>query len=357
MDLDASSLSMTFTCKNNLIFKKMKHKKLFAVVMSVVMMSGIFFSCSSDENEVFEPSNTSVSDSLVKSEHYQLLQNLQTLNDDLSASLCVTKGKRWKSFWQAVGDFFLADTNGFLSGAVKGGMKGLASGSWTDTAIGILTQGTASAVEASVETVKGYFNRTTKGVVDSSSDALFSSDLKDIEKGYAYMKAHPDSVDKILDREGINLISIELPEEYGDDAKYVASMHNAILYILDHGIDDENFVPELSKEEEQIFHSPEFIEWFNNTMKLYETDEWKDANMEMVEFQIHKLFSDAVLECVEDINDLIKVVNEYIRVIEADESISTDQKRIIYTSLTVATYSFQHWDSVFGFEKMSEQAN
>lgn len=335
----------------------MKQKLLFTVAICMVVMSGIFFSCSSDDNEVFEPSKTSVSDTLIEREHYQLIQNLQTLNNDLSASLSVTKGKGWIFFWQTFGDICLADAKGFLDGALDGIEKGLESGGLAGAAIGALHTGITTSVRASVKTAKGYLDGSVRAVVDSSCDSLFSSDQKDIEKGYAYLTTHPDTVDKILNYEGADHISIELPEEYGDDAKYVASMHNAILYILDHGIDDEDFVPELSDEDERIFHSPEFIEWFNNTTKLYETDEWKEANMEMIECQVHKLFSDAVLECVEDINDLIKVVNEYIRVIEADESLSANQKRIIYISLTVATYSFQHWDYVFDFNGMYEKAN
>lgn len=335
----------------------MKQKLLFTMTICMVVMSGIFFSCSSDDNEVVAPQSTSVADSLIKSEHYQLIQNLQMLNNDLSASLSVTKGSRWKYFWRSFGDICLSDAKGFLQGALDGIEKGMESGGLAGAAAGALHTGTVTSVNASVKTAKGCLDGAVKAVIDSPYDSLFSSDQKTIERGYAYLNAHPDTVDKILNYEGADYISLELPEEYGDDAKYVASMHNAILYVLDHGISDEDFVPELSEEDERIFHSPEFIKWFDDTKKLYETEEWKEANMEMIECQIHKLFSDAVLEYVENIDDMMKVVNAYIKVIEADESLSANQKRIIYISLTVATYSFQHWDSVLDFNGMCGMAN
>lgn len=335
----------------------MKQKLLFTVAICMVVMSGIFFSCSSDENEVVAPRSTSVADPLIKSEHYLLIQNLQTLNNDLSASLAVTKGKRWTFFWNTFSDICRADAKGFLLGAAAGAVGGIAGGV-AGVAGGALTIGTAGAIAGSAIKASTYLdNKSTRSVADSTCNPFRSFEQKDVERGYSYLNTHPDTVEKILNYEGADYISLELPKEYEDDAKYVASMHNAILYILEQGIDDEDFVPELSEEDERLFHSPEFVEWFDDTKKLYETNEWKEADMEMIECQIHKLFSDAVLECVENIDDMMKVVNAYIKVIEADESLSANQKRIIYISLTVATYSFQHWDYVFDFNEMCEKAN
>lgn len=330
-----------------------KNNLLIAACFAATLVISIV-SCSSDADV---KDDYMTQQSISSTGNDELVQNLREFNSRFSGTHSMTRGARWKSFWRALTDFFVADGKGFISGITKGWKDGSEKAGIVGGAVAALDRGVCTSVGASLEVVDSRVNGSDTKAVPIASQEIQSSVLqRNIETEYAYLEAHLDTMCKAVEEEKLDEIAIEIPSECETVAKYVATMHNAILCRLDQCIDSTGTMQPIEYEEISVTELSMSSQDFDAIMEAYANGEWESLDEQLIETQVNRLFSEAVTESVCDIYDLVELVNGYMQIIEADDSLTEEQKEILYISLTISAYSFQHWDAVFDFESLFEEA-
>ncbi len=102
----------------------------------------------------------------------------------------------------------------------------------------------------------------------------------------------------------------------------------------------------LSEDEVEIIHSNSFTYNYDSYMKSHESYDldFAIANDFHKADRIVKLFFELYNSYPENMDDVNYIINEYIKVIESDKSISDVEKQSIYVAFAVTAYSSDYWD-------------
>lgn len=249
---------------------------------------------------------------------------LTTLNDSLIATQYGSRSI-W-SFFKKVCKVAYAD--------IKGAAAGFAFGTLIGGPTGAGICATICAVGASADEGEKVF---------ASRSACFSQ--SDIELAYVNTICNPN-VERDPDNYPVRM-DYEIPDEFKSCIQ-VGVIHNLTLNTLRNGEPYEYGIEDgLTQEELVILHSDVFQNQyadFMNDETSFDMDYSLSNNTK--EEYIVQLFLDVYKKYPLGVSDVSYIINEYSNIVENDSTLTFEQKRAIFTALSVAAYSTEYWDAV-----------
>lgn len=281
---------------------------------------------------------------------------LEMYNDTFMAQCAKTRGGRRLTV--AANDIQGA-VAGVLAGKTIAGIAGLASGG-TGSAVVIVGLGLINGAAASYTAYKRHsctyaveapeFFEFAKNIVDArfTKEAVDSSLLVKDQPFTGGDESSEQTFKKI-----------DLPEEYSY-LRTLGADHNAILLAANvdgdlstcesvrvHGLQQVQIKQEEKDDFDNAVNSPEFEECFNATMN--DILEGKclsslEACPERVK-QALQSYLDLFQTYPENVDELVKIANDYIKIIEENNEFTKDEKDLIYAGIMISVYSPQLWDN------------
>lgn len=294
--------------------------KKFLLLLPFSLCVLFLASCSNDE-VIVESNEISVENLSTLSTDSTIIR-LSCFNDSLIANASQSRG--FKDFFKKVFSVAFADIKGAVQGYKVGSLFG-PTGGW----IGAAVVGVGSSA------CEGF---------NQFSRAQLYIEQSDIELAYSITISDPlFETNKELIGERVNL---RIPTDFMEMDE-LGKVHNLTLYTLKNKdlqlADVSNcFTPE----ELTIIHSNEFTEFYSNHISSpnsYSLD-YALTNPDDKADYIIKLFLDLYSTYPSDSNDVEYIINEYIKIIEADKNITTEEKKVVYAALSMAGYSSDFWE-------------
>lgn len=285
-------------------------KKFSLLILFVAFVS----SCS-------QPEEVAVSDKQSKDE---LFVSLENFNDSILSTKTQTRG-----FLS-----FLSIATADIAGAYELGRIGAYAGSFFP-GYGTVIGGTVGAVAGGVGS--SYLAYCGCKMVKYPSDVYTN-----VKYVYTQMASKIDAT-KYVDTN----IKANFPGEYKEAVK-VGIQHNLMLDAVKNDSfkatrGSDNITP-LTKQEEYILNSPEFVSQYNSIMpRFYSSDVNKYITDDSKGAMVIKLFIEVYNKYPQDIDDVNLIINNYIERIEKNPSLTNEEKQLVYNGLAVAAYSFQYW--------------
>lgn len=324
-------------------------KKLI-LFLAFIAMYAVLSSCSSSNGE--EIAGTVASMEMNDS---RTLDALKSYNETLLNSCQQTRG------W---GKRLLV-----ASADIKGAVKGIDAGKTLASVVGAASGGTGAAVVvvgSGLIVGAAYSYLAYKGSTICSYPAQISDFLnysRKLVSGRIVVEGKTDSAtsrtdEAIFNPENEAYNNIELPQEFGY-LRTLGADHNAILLAanVDGELPTEESVTsanlgqvEVDEEEqdkfEQAINSPMFndsffaaIDEFNDE-KGFETLGCSDRVKQALQSYL-----DLFQTYPENVDELVKIANGYIKIIEENNEFTKDEKELIYSAIMVSVYSPQLWDN------------
>lgn len=250
---------------------------------------------------------------------------LKGLNENLMSVHQESRG--FWSFLKKICTIAYADAKGAFSGFGIGSMFGPA-GSW----IGAGVVGVGASINKGIEVFSANLSPLTQIVT-----------RHDVEAAYALAKSS-----NIIYNPTVlgNRVNINIPRKYSK-AIDLGKTHNMALHnYFTQDLSNVDIYNVLSEDEVEIIHSNSFTYNYDSYMKSHESYDldFAIANDFHKADRIVKLFFELYNSYPENMDDVNYIINEYIKVIESDKSISDVEKQSIYVAFAVTAYSSDYWD-------------
>ena len=303
----------------------MKSTKLMCLICILVagcaLAVGLITSCSRGQSINLPEDN---------SESSELIQTLEAVNDNFMANKTEIRGKGWGRKILRVLCVASADIGGAYEGGKIGGKVGALFGP-KGAIIGAGVGGTIGAVGASY----GAYCGTRSVTIDADYPLVVSA--------YSYMQENND-LKSLVPSEGILL---QIPKEYNRPIE-AGVEHNLMLSLLrEESSALSRHVNKLSDLELAVTESPEFQKAYNDCIQRAKAITFtpKPAGKDDLGQKVMNLFLNVYTEYPQDQADVNEIINKYISVIEKSSELSKEEKELIYSSLSVAAYSFKYWEN------------
>lgn len=287
------------------------------VFLLVIFITALISSCNKDSLTADGSNDTSTNPTL--------LSNLQKYNENLPL---VRAGRPSKGDWFGIAG---SDILGAYHGAKAGAYFGAVFGPHGATA-GSMICGLICGVGASY-TAYDHITRSQTENTDSLQTSIIS------------IYSHTNEIESLAENNTTE-ISISYDTHYDSISAKVAILHNIIL--------DELQNPELTLEEidlnaltpieSSIIESTEFQQFFNSNLSEIMTEQ---SLTDALSDNIIKLFFQALKDSAFDAASVNEIVNDYISIIENDNTMTTQEKEILYTAFSVACYSAVYWEDYY----------
>jgi len=319
-------LSSVLNNKKHLPFKKpMKSTKLMRLICILIagcaLALGTITSCSRAQS-INLPENDS--------ESSELIQTLEAVNDNFMANKSEIRGKGWGRKVLRVLYVATADIGGAYEIGKIGGKVGAVFGP-KGAVVGAAVGGTIGAVGASY------------GAYCSSRSVTIDADYPLVVSAYSYMQENKE-LKSLVPSEGV---SLQIPKEYNRPIE-AGVEHNLMLSLLrEESSTLSTHVNKLSDLERSVTESPEFQKAYNDCIQRAKeiTFTPKRAGKDDLGQKVMNLFLNVYTEYPQDQADVNEIINKYISVIEQSSELSKEEKELIYSSLSVAAYSFKYWEN------------
>lgn len=264
------------------------------------------------------------------SESSELIQTLEAVNNNFMVNKSEFRGKGWGGKVLRVLCVASADIGGAYEVGKIGGKVGALFGP-KGAVIGAAVGGTIGAVGASY----GAYCGTRSITIDADYPLVVSA--------YSYMQENKE-LKPLVPSEGI---SLQIPKEYNRPIE-AGVEHNLMLSLLrEESSALSSHVNKLSDLELSITESSEFQKAYNDCVQRAKAITFtpKRASKDDLGQKVMNLFLNVYTEYPQDQADVNEIINKYISVIEKSSELSTEEKDLIYSSLSVAAYSFKYWEN------------
>lgn len=309
--------------------------RFFSYVV-MICISFLFFSCVTDSWHSVEPSSFEKKSNMDETSYNELLESLAYYNDSLYCADTdgATRGRF--SWWDNWGhDVVVADGKGAFWGCLKGCFGGGSS---------MLSSAAIGAVCASVK--EGYQHLVDNWLAPHSWPFFREDDDYQYPVGQMQIE-HCVGLSKLdYDRADLCIDSIPAPIDscFASFCCRLGKLHNYSLAIINSEVDTLSIstqLPPFSEDELSILHSSDFTQFLyeiqHGQIDTSASDREKRINA------IFNLFSEAI-EILEDERDLLKITNDYTRIIKTYPSALTEnEQRSVYSAMVVCLYSHEFW--------------
>ncbi len=265
-----------------------------------------------------------------KIENSELVQTLKSVNNDFMANKQEVRGKGWGKKFLRVLCVATADVGGGYEIGKIGAKVGALAGPEGAVA-GAVIGGTIGAVGASY----GAYCGTRSVTVDEDFPLVISA--------YSYMQENKE-LKSLVSSEGI---ALQIPKEYKRPIE-AGIEHNFMLSLLrEKSANLSAHTNRLSKFERTVTESSEFKEAYNNCIERAKgiTFVPREASENEVGQKVMNLFLKIYSSYPQNQTDVNDIINKYISIIEPSTELSKEEKELIYSSLSVAAYSFKYWET------------
>lgn len=323
----------------------MKVKILALFAMIAVML---FASCSS-EGDI---------DKLVGPPYRTTVDKLYSYNNDIMyANGCTRAGG-------STGHLASADINGGRKGAKLG--WDISKGASTKVrAAAAATMGLISGAAASYIAFKQSSEKDSVAILKSPTEFLRFGKM--LIKNRSYVK----NDDKVTDKEDFEHASlgessiedkINLPEDF-EFIRPLGALHNEILVASNYEGDipvtysgqqvkiDSDISFEEEEQIEQLISSKEFETQYNEILSDIKVDKFGNVTFltpfdenDRVDMAL-KAYLELFDSYPENVDDVLKIANDYIRIIDESNEFSFEEKEMIYCAIMISIYSPQLWNN------------
>jgi hypothetical protein len=141
-----------------------------------------------------------------------------------------------------------------------------------------------------------------------------------------------------------NRVDVSCPVKFDTISTTIAVQHNLVLAKAEQleFTDYKSDLTKLTDLEKSISSTTEFDDDYN---ALVSSSEYMISNVESEVDKIMNLFIDAMCQQPQTLDEVNKIVNDYIAIVEKSESLSEDDRKMLYSAFTVAAYSFEYWET------------
>lgn len=332
-------------CINNKKVKIMKVKFLALFAMVAVMS---FTSCSSDGDI----------DKFVGPPYRTTVDRLYSYNDEVMLEKGCTRAGG------GGGRLAKADIKGGCEGA-KFGWNALKGASTKVKAASAATMGLIAGAAASYLAYKQSKEEAVTPTAKSATDFLRFGKMLVKNRGYEKndkKATAPDNIARVSIDDSTDCGNIILPNEF-EFIRPLGALHNEILVASNY----EGNLPvtysgqqvkldiDLSVEEEeqieQLIYSNEFETQYNEILSDIKVDKLGNVTFltpfdenDRVDMAL-KAYLELFDSYPENVNDVLKIANDYIRIIDESEEFSFEEKEMVYCAIMISIYSPQLWDN------------
>lgn len=165
----------------------------------------------------------------------------------------------------------------------------------------------------------------------------------EVEDAFSLVRLDPEF--DIKKEEMRNKVQIQIPVDYVE-AEELAQTHNMVLRLI-----NDNELPDsvngcgFTEEELAIMHSDYFKTGYADYIAHnidYDLD-YVVTDPNNKEEYVVQLFLNLYKNYPNDKDDLNYIITEYIRIIENDPNLTKDEKKMVYTAISMAGYSTDYW--------------
>lgn len=263
-------------------------------------------------------------------ESSELVQILESVNNDFMANKPEVRGKGWEAKFLQVLCVAAADVGGGYEIGKIGAKIGAFAGPKGAVA-GAVIGGTIGAVGASY----GAYCGTRSVTVNEDYPLVISA--------YSYMQENKE-LKSLVSSEGI---ALQIPKEYKRPVE-AGIEHNLMLSLLrEESANLSAHVNRLSNLERTVTESSEFKEAYNSCIERARAITFipREAAENEIGQKVMNLFLKIYSSYPENQTDVNDIINKYISIIEPSTELSKEEKELIYSSLSVAAYSFKYWET------------
>lgn len=263
-------------------------------------------------------------------ESSELVQILESVNNDFMANKPEVRGKGWEAKFLQVLCVAAADVGGGYEIGKIGAKIGAFAGPKGAVA-GAVIGGTIGAVGASY----GAYCGTRSVTVNEDYPLVISA--------YSYMQENKE-LKSLVSSEGI---ALQIPKEYKRPVE-AGIEHNLMLSLLrEESANLSAHVNHLSNLERTVTESSEFKEAYNSCIERARAITFipREAAENEIGQKVMNLFLKIYSSYPENQTDVNDIINKYISIIEPSTELSKEEKELIYSSLSVAAYSFKYWET------------
>lgn len=303
----------------------------------------LLIACTQGENSILSPSEISKPNEAEIVDDSKAIIELAHFNDSLIASRPQTKSF-FSSFRRACIVSF-ADLKGAVSGFVTTApVLGVKVGYTVAGIYGIAASAekvykeaynTNDPYAAGLKAIKMCRNGNHVLFNQIMSVYIGTTALKKVEEDYPY----------------INRVDINIPEEY-EESEDVAKVHNmAMSKLLNQECVDLATTQVLISPQDILYSYIDDEDFKVGFYKYLEREDSYDLSFDNSfctprERRILQLFLDLLNSYPEDMNDINFLINGYVKIIEEDKDITSEEKTAIYIAVSVAAYSTDLWNQV-----------
>ena len=305
-------------------------KKVLYLLLGILALS--LYSCTSEDTPPLPRMCQAPTDSS------ELLKALKCYNDSLSMNNnCVSR-----DFWQTtlrIGTVASADIAGAYElgkiGASIGsvfGPQGAAGGA----AVGGLIGGAGASYGA-------YCTTESMGSTESTSFTIPAQE----SVIRALMKLKEDRID--INLYYPNEIIIDLPTN-SIETMAIGAKHNAILdYLSEGNLSSTPLHRVLNNFEVSILNSPEFRKAYKEILLSYDLYDYTTfiINDATVADSVMRLYLESFNTSVKKHSDVESISKRYVSEVQKSSELTSNQKELIYISVSVAASSYERWAHVF----------
>ena len=323
----------------------MKVKFLALFAMAGVML---LTSCSSDGDI----------DKFVGPPYRTTIDKLYSYNDEIMLQKGCTRAG------SGAGRLTSADINGGCKGARWG--WNITKGSSTKVrAAAAATAGLLAGAAASYIAYKQSSDETNIPIAKSSVEFLRFSKMLIKNRGYEKDDKElrkPDNIVRVTIDDSTNCGNILLPEEF-EFIRPLGAMHNEILIASNYEGDipvtysgqqvkiDSDISFEEEKQIEQLISSKEFETQYNEILSDIKVDKFGNVTFltpfdekDRVDMAL-KAYLELFDSYPENVDDVLKIANDYIRIIDESNEFSFEEKEMVYCAIMISIYSPQLWNN------------
>ncbi|WP_449026178.1 hypothetical protein [Porphyromonas endodontalis] len=294
----------------------------FSCVVTLCTMLFVMSSSCSKDNSLKLPEE--------KIESSELVQTLESVNNDFMANKQEVRGTGWKKKFLRVLGVAAADIGGGYEIGKIGAQIGALAGP-KGAAAGAVIGGTVGAVGASYTAYCGM------------RSATMNEDYPLVISAYSYMQENKE-LKSLVASEGI---ALQIPKEYKRPIE-AGIEHNLMLSLLrEKSAHLSAHTNQLSKFERTVTESSEFKEAYNKCTERAKAITFvpREASENEIGQKVMNLFLKIYSNYPQNQTDVNDIINKYISIIEPSTELSKEEKELIYSSLSVAAYSFKYWEA------------